>query len=154
MYALAMTIDHHYWERDRKHHHARQAEKEALESHSWKQGKAFTSSSVTASQSKANTPLAALSTKNFPSKSSPSSTPKKQPNTPQVDLSSKVASNSKLTSNKHKKHLENNLCLYCSAGDHKLDSCPKKQTTVSSKGRGASATADTLAATSEKPSEK
>jgi len=36
MYALAMTIDHCYWERDHKHHHARQVEKEALESHSQK----------------------------------------------------------------------------------------------------------------------
>jgi len=33
MYALAMTINHHYWERDRKRHYARQMEKEALESH-------------------------------------------------------------------------------------------------------------------------
>jgi len=23
MYALAMTIDHHYWKQDREHHHAR-----------------------------------------------------------------------------------------------------------------------------------
>ena len=105
-------------------------------------------------QSKANPSLAALSAKNPVSKPSLSSTPKKQPNTLWVDLSSKLASNGKLTSNKHKKHLKNNLCLYCSAGDHKLDSCPKKQTTVSPKGRGASATADTPAAASEKPSEK
>ena len=34
MYALAMTINHRYWERDCEHHCARQAEKEALESHS------------------------------------------------------------------------------------------------------------------------
>jgi len=65
-----------------------------------------------------------------------------------MDLSSKLASNGKLTSDKRKKHLENNLYLYCSAGDHKLDFCSKKQTTVSPKGRGASATA------LEKPSEK
>jgi len=71
-----------------------------------------------------------------------------------VDLSSKLASNGKLTSNERKKRLKNNLCLYCSAGDHKLDSCPKKQTTVSSKGCGALATADTPAAASKKPSEK
>jgi len=70
-----------------------------------------------------------------------------------MDLSSKLASNSKLTSDEYKKHLENNLCLYCSARDHKLDSCPKKQTTVSSKGHSASATTDTLTAASEKPSE-
>jgi len=79
---------------------------------------------------------------------------KKQPNTPQVDLSSKLASNGKLTSDKHKKHLENNLCLYCSVEDHKLDSCSKKQTIVFSKGCSASATTDTLAAASEKPSER
>ena len=149
MYALSMTIDHRYWERDRECHRARQAEKEALESHSRKQGKASTSSSVTASQSKANPSPVASS-----AKPSLSPTPKKQPNTPRVDLSSKLASNGKLTSDERKKCLENNLCLYCSAGDHKLDSCPKKQTTVSPKGRGASATADTPAAASKKPSEK
>ena len=149
-----MTIDHCYWERDCERHRARQAEKKALESHSWKQGKASTSSSVMASQNKANPSLAASSAKNPSSKPSPSPAPKKQPNTPQVDLSSKLASNGKLTSDECKKRLENNLCLYCGAGDHKLDSCPKKQTTVSPKGHSASATADTPAAASEKPSEK
>ena len=154
IYALAMTIDHRYWERDCEHHHARQVEKEALESHSRKQGKASTSSSVMTSQSKTNPSPAASSTKNPSSKPSLSPAPKKQPNTPWMDLSSKLASNGKLTSNEHKKHLENNLCLYCGAGDHKLDSCPKKQTMVSPKGHSASATADTPAAASEKPSEK
>jgi len=71
-----------------------------------------------------------------------------------VNLYFKLASNGKLTSDKHKKHLENNLCLYCGAGDYKLDSCFKKQTTVTSKGCGASATTDPPAAASEKPSEK
>jgi len=103
-----------------------------------------------ASQNKANTPLVAPSAKNPFSKLSPFSTPKKQPNTPWVDLSSKLASNGKLTSDKRKKCLENNLCLYYSVGDYKLDSYLKKQTTVSSKGCSASATADTLTAVSEK----
>jgi len=71
-----------------------------------------------------------------------------------MDLSSKLANNSKLTSDKHKKYLENNLCLYCGVGDYKLDSCPKKQTIVTPKGHSASATADTLAFTSKKPLEK
>ena len=140
-----MTIDHCYWERDCKCHRARQAEKEALKSHSQKQGKASTSSSVMASQNKASSSPVASSAKNS---SSPSTAPKKQPNTPWVDLSSKLSSNGKLTSDERKKHLKNNLCLYCSAGDYKLDSCPKKQTMVSPKGHGASATA------SETPSEK
>ena len=40
-----------------------------------------------------------------------------------MDLSFK---NGKLTSDEHKKCLKHNLYLYCSIGDHKLDSCPKK----------------------------
>ena len=104
-----------------------------------------TSSPATVSQNKANLAPVTSSAKNSSPKSSLSSAPKKQPNTPWVDLSSKLASNSKLTSDKHKKYLKNNLCFYCSAGDHKLDFCPKKQTMVSSKGHSASATA------SEKP---
>ena len=43
-----------------------------------------------------------------------------------MDLSFKLASTSKLTSDEHKKHLENNLYLYCSAESHKLDSYLKK----------------------------
>ena len=65
-----------------------------------------------------------------------------------MDLSSKLASNSKLTSDECKKYLKNNLCLYYSAGDHKLDFYSKKQITVTPKSHGASATA------SEKSSEK
>ena len=57
-----------------------------------------------------------------------------------MNFSSKLASNSKLTSNKHKKQLENNLYLYYGAEDHKLDSCLKKQTTVTSKGHSTSTT--------------
>ncbi len=67
-----------------------------------------------ASQNKANPSLAASSAKNPSSKPSLSPTPKKQPNTPQVDLSSKLASNGKLTSDECKKCLENNLYFYCS----------------------------------------
>ena len=123
-------------------------EKEVLKSHSQKQEKASTSGSTTTPQNKANSSSAALSAKNSFSKSSPSPTPKKQPNTLWMNLSFKLASNGKLTSDECKKHLKNNLCLYCGTRDHKLDSCSKKQTTVSPKGHGASAT------TSEKLSEK
>ena len=94
-----------------------------------------------ASQNKMNSSLAASSTKTFFSKPSLSSASKKQSNSPWVDLSSKLANNSKLTIDKHKKHLKNNLYLYCSARDHKLDSCPKKQTMVTSKGHSILATA-------------
>ena len=154
MYALAITINHYYWEWDCKYHYARQVEKEALKSHSWKQGKASTSGIAMALQNKANPSLAASFTKSSSSKLPLSPTLKKQPNTPWIDLSSKLASNSKLTSDKCKKHLENNLYLYCGVEDHKLDSCSKKQTMISPKSCGALATADTLAVASKKPSEK
>ena len=142
-----MTINYYYWECDYECHHARQAEKEALESHIQKQGKTSTSEHVTVSQNKANPSLAASSAKTS-SKPSLSPIPKKQPNSPWVDLSSKLASNGKLISDKCRKCLKNNLCLYCGTEDHQLDSCSKKQTTVTPKSHSASATA------SEKPSEK
>ena len=151
MYALAITIDHCYWKHDCKRHYTRQVEKEALESHSQKQGKASTSGPAIASQNKVNLSLVAPSTKNFSFKSP---TSKKQSDSLQVDLSSKLDSNGKLTSNKCKKYLENNLCLYCRARDYKLDFCSKKQTMVTPKDCGASATADPWAAVSKKLSEK
>ena len=77
MYTLAITIDYHYWEQDCECHCVRQAEKEALESHTWKQGKASTSSPAIASQNKTNPSPAASFTKNSSSKSSPFSAPKK-----------------------------------------------------------------------------
>ena len=108
-----------------QYHYAKQAEKETLESHSQKQGKTSTSSSTTTPQNKANSSLVASSAKNPYSKSSLISTPKKQPNTPQVDFSSKLASNSKLTSDKHKKYLENNLCLYSPVPRSRPQSLPR-----------------------------
>ena len=154
MYALVMIIDCCYWEHDHKCHHARQAEKEVLKSHSWKQEKASTSGPAAASQNKTNPSPVASSAKTFSSKSSLSPIPKKQSNILQVDLSSKLASSGKLTSGECKKHLENNLCLYYGVGDHKLDSCPKKQTMVTPKSHDALATAETLVVASKKFSEK
>jgi len=130
MYALAITINHCYWKCDCECYYTRQVEKEALESHSWKQGKASTSGSAIALQNKANPSLVALSAKISFLKSSLSSAPKKQLNSALADLSSKLASNGKLISDEYKKCLENNLCLYYGAENYKLDSCPKKQTIV------------------------
>ena len=71
-----------------------------------------------------------------------------------MDFSSKLANSSKLTSDKCKKHLKNNLCLYYSTRDYKLDFCSKKQTTVTPKNHSTLTTADSLAAASKKFSEK
>ena len=77
-----------------------------------------------------------------------SPTPKKQSNSLQINLFSKLTNNSKLTSNECKKYLKNSLCLYYSVRDYKLDFCSKKQITIILKGYG------TLAAVSVKLSEK
>ena len=81
IYALVMTINHCYWKYDHECHYARQVEKEVLESHSWKQEKAFTSGPAMVSQNKTNISLTASSTKNPSSKLSLFSTSKKQLNT-------------------------------------------------------------------------
>ena len=153
MYALAMTINHCYWECDCKCHCVRQVKKEALESHSQKQEKASTSCSAIASQNKVNLFLVASSVKTF-LKSSLSSTFKKQSNTLQVNLSSELASNGKLTSDEYKKCLKNNLCLYYGIRDYKLNFCSKKQVIVTPKSHSASITTDPPAVASKKPSEK
>ncbi len=67
-----------------------------------------------------------------------------------MNLSFKLANNGKLTSDKHKKYLENNLCLYYNTKDYKLNSCLKKQTIVTSKSCDASTIANPPAATSKK----
>jgi len=154
MYILVMIINHCYWEHNYEYYCARQIEKEALKSHSQEQGKVFISRNAITSQNKVNSSLVASFTKQSLFKSSLSSASKKQSNSPQVDLSSKLASNGKLTSDKCKKHLKNNLCLYCGAKDYKLNFCSKKQTTVTPKGHSTLATTDPLTAASEKPLEK
>jgi len=125
MYALVMTIDYCHWECYCKCYCMRQMEKKILKSHSWKQGKASSTSNAIVSQNKANTSLVASSTKLFLSNMS-FLTPKKQSNSLQVNLFSKLANNGKLTRNECKKHLKNNLCLYYGAKDYKLDFCLKK----------------------------
>ena len=71
-----------------------------------------------------------------------------------MNLSSKLANNSKLTSNKCKKYLKNNLYLYYSARNYKLDFYPKKQTIITSKGCNALAAIDPSVAISKKLLEK
>jgi len=78
------------------------------------------------SQNKANILPAASSTK-LTLSNVLSPTFKKQSNSLWLDLFSKLANNGKLTSDECKKHLKNNMCLYCSIGNYKLDFYFKKQ---------------------------
>jgi len=71
-----------------------------------------------------------------------------------IDFSSKLAKNNKLTSNEYKKHLKNNLCLYCRAENFKLDSYSKKKTKISLKSHSTSGATDPSTAASKKLLEK
>jgi len=71
-----------------------------------------------------------------------------------MNIFSKLANNGKLTSDKYKKYLEKNLYLYCSVENHKLDSYPKKQTTVTPKGCSTLVATNSFTAISKKLWEK
>ena len=134
MYQLAITFDNHYWERNHKQDCFCNTEKEAADSHHWKQSRmtqyfaSLQSSALSCPQSSTTPP------KTIPSWSSqklsrwPSSIVKlPSPSTPHVDFSNKLGKDSKLNGNERKRCIDNNLCLYCGSKDHKVDGCPRKQ---------------------------
>ena len=71
-----------------------------------------------------------------------------------MNLFFKLANNGKLTSDEFKKYLKNNLCLYYSIKDCKLNFCSKKQIIVTFKDYSTSVAANTFTAIFKKPLEK
>ena len=59
--------------------------------------------------------------------------------TSKPDLMSKLGSNGKLTSDEQKRHFDNKLCMFCGAGGHMAEDCPKS-TSRTSKGRSVTTT--------------
>jgi len=109
-------------------------EKEAADSHHRKQGRmaqfsaSLQSSAPSHPQSSTTPPQTAPSQSSQKSSRQPSSIVKSPSlSTPRVDLSDKLDRDGKLNSNKHKRRIDNNLCLYCGSKDHKVDGCPRKQ---------------------------
>jgi len=109
-------------------------EKKVADSHHWKQGKTaqYSTSSQNSTlpypQSSTNPPQTVTSQNSLKPPRSLSSIAKSLSLfTPHIDLSDKLDRDSKLNSNKHKYHINNNLCLYCKSKDYKVDGCPRKQ---------------------------
>ena len=133
IYQLAITFDNRYWEQNCKCNHFHNIEKEAANSHHWKQGKmaqysASSSSALSCPQSTTNLPQTAPSQNSLkPPRSSSSIVKLRSLSTPHVDLSNKLGRDGKLNGNECKHHIDNNLCLYCGSKDHKVDGCPRKQ---------------------------
>jgi len=134
MYQLAITFDNRYWERNRERDRFRNMEKEAANSHHRKQGRmaqfstSLQSSAPSRPQSSTTPPQTVLSRSSQKPSRRPSSIVKSpSPSTPHVDLSDKLGRDGKLNGNEHKRHIDNNLCLYCRSKNHKIDECPRKQ---------------------------
>jgi len=56
------------------------------------------------------------------------------------DLTNKLGKDGKLTTDERKRHLENNLCMFCRGTGHFVDNCPKK--TKKAKARAAAIAAE------------
>jgi len=134
MYQLAITFDNRYWERNCERDRFHNTEKEAADSHHWKQDRmaqfsvSLQSSALSRPQSFTTPPQTALSRSSQKPSRRPSSIVKSLSlSTPCVDLSDKLGRDRKLNSNERKRCIDNNLCLYCGSKDHKVDGCPRKQ---------------------------
>jgi len=134
MYQLAITFDNRYWERNRERDRFRNTKKDAADSHNRRQGKmtqyaASSQNSVPSRpQSSTTPPQTALSQNSQkPPRASSSIAKSPSPSTSRVDLSNKLGRDRKLNGNERKRHIDNNLCLYCRSKDHKIDRCPRKQ---------------------------
>jgi len=109
-------------------------EKNAADSHNRKQGRMaqFSASSQNSAsshpQSSTALPQTAPSQSSLkPPRASSSIAKSPSPSTPRVDLSNKLGRNGKLNGNERKRHIDNNLCLYCRLKNHKVDGYPRKQ---------------------------
>jgi len=131
MYQLAITFDNCHWERNCERDHLWNTEREITDSCNQKQGKMaqYSTSSQSSSLSRPQSSTILLQTVLSQNSLKPprSSSIAKLPSlsTLHVDLSDKLGRDSKLNGNEHKRHINNNFCLYCRSKDHKVDRCPR-----------------------------
>ena len=94
--------------------------------------------------SKSNKTPATSSTNSGGSKASPDVKGKtsSSSSTPKPDLTLKLGSNSKLTSDERKHRFNNKLCMFCGARGHMVKDC-LKSTSMASKGRSVTTTPET-----------
>ena len=123
--SLAQLIDAHYWEHKSKIN--RQEKPSAAPP--FKSNKTPTTSSMNSGGSKASPDVKG--------KTSTSSSSTLKP-----DLTSKLGSDGKLTSDERKRHFDNKLCMFCGAGGHMAKDCPKS-TSRASKGHSVTTTRET-----------
>ena len=116
--ALCQEIDAHYWEH--KDEVSCSAKSQPLSS---KPSNSGGNSSSKSGQEKSKT-----GNSSSLANSSGLSKPNKQPSSSSLkpDLTSKLGKDGKLTADKRKRRLDNNLCMFCGGTGHFTDQCPKK----------------------------
>jgi len=110
--ALCQEIDARYWER--KDEIAHTTKSQYIPS----PAKSSDSGGNSSKASNTSSPAAAGSSKTT---NNPSSSGSNRP-----DLTNKLGKDGKLTADERKRHLDNNLCMFCGGPRHFADNCPKK----------------------------
>jgi len=119
LWALCQEIDARYWEC--KDEIARTTKSQSTASPAKSSDSGGNSSKSGKEKSKAgntSSPAAAGSSKTT---NNPSSSGSNRP-----DLTNKLGKDGKLTTDERKRHLDNNLCMFCRGPGHFVDNCPKK----------------------------
>jgi len=130
--ALCQEIDARYWER--KDEISRTTKSQPTPSPTKPSNSGGNSSNSGQEKSKTGNPAnSSGSSKATSNQSSSSSRP---------DLTNKLGKDGKLTADERKRHLENNLCMFCGGTGHFADNCPKK--TKKAKARTAAIAAESV----------
>jgi len=117
--ALCQEIDVRYWER--KDEIARTTKSQSTPSPAKSSDSGGNSSKSSKEKSKAGNTSSPATSGSSKTTNNPSSSSSNRP-----DLTNKLGKDGKLTADERKRHLDNNLCMFCRGPGHFADNCPKK----------------------------
>jgi len=131
--ALCQEINVHYWER--KDEISRTTKTQSTSSPTKSSNSGGNSSNSGQEKSKTGNPSSSVNSSGSSKATSNQSSSGSRP-----DLTNKLGKDGKLTADECKRHLENNLCMFCGGTSHFADNCPKK--TKKAKARAAAIAAE------------
>jgi len=131
--ALCQEIDTRYWERKDKI--SRMTKTQSTSSPTKSSNSGGNSSNSGQEKSKTGNPPSSANSSGSSKATSNQSSSGSRP-----DLTNKLGKDRKLTADERKRHLDNNLCMFCGGTGHFADNCPKK--TKKAKARAAAIAAE------------